>query len=94
MFFGGVEMLILTVVFWLVSVWVFYMIIKAAVRNGILEADAQRDHPRRPRTGPTNERLQRQVEEGRLRDTLDGAPARPRRRTTEGFWAPAGCREE
>lgn len=71
MFFGGVEMLILTVVFWLVSVWVFYMIIKAAVRNGILEADAQRDRPRRPRTGPTSERLQRQVEEGRLRDTLD-----------------------
>jgi hypothetical protein len=30
------------VALWLISVWVFYMIIKAAVRNGILEADAER----------------------------------------------------
>lgn len=71
MIFGGVEMLILTVAFWIVSVWVFYMIVKAAVRNGILEADAQRDRPRHPPAGPSSERLQRRVEEGRLRDTLD-----------------------
>lgn len=44
--FGSLEILILTVVFWLVSVWAFYMIVKAAVRNGILEADARRQGQR------------------------------------------------
>jgi heme/copper-type cytochrome/quinol oxidase subunit 2 len=54
MFFGGVEMLVLTVVFWLVSVWVFYMVIKAAVRNGILEAEARRRGPREQVKGDGN----------------------------------------
>jgi multisubunit Na+/H+ antiporter MnhG subunit len=40
--FGSVEALVLMVFFWVVSAWVFYMIIKAAVRNGILEAEARR----------------------------------------------------
>lgn len=61
MFFGGAEMLVLTVVFWLVSVWVFYMIIKAAVRNGILEADAQRRSPKRPYANLTNEELKARI---------------------------------
>lgn len=70
--FGSVEMLVLTLVFWFVSVWVFYMIIKAAVRNGILEADHVRQSPKQPRVGHTSERLQKRIDEGRTRDTLDG----------------------
>ncbi|MDO7869443.1 hypothetical protein [Nocardioides jiangxiensis] len=73
---GGLEAVLLMAFFWLVSAWVFYMIIKAAVRNGMLEADEVREGRRRrdgsrPYVGPTSEALRRRVDEGRTRDTLD-----------------------
>jgi hypothetical protein len=40
--FGSAEALVFMIVLWVLSAWVFYMIVKAAVRNGILEADAAR----------------------------------------------------
>lgn len=40
--FGSIGALLLVVVMWVVSAWVVYMIVKAAVRNGILEAAAIR----------------------------------------------------
>jgi hypothetical protein len=36
------EGMFFVVALWLVSAWVFYMLVKAAVRNGILEADDAR----------------------------------------------------
>lgn len=33
---------VFVILIWLVSAWVFYMLVKAAVRNGILEADDAR----------------------------------------------------
>ncbi|GGO86820.1 hypothetical protein GCM10011584_09960 [Nocardioides phosphati] len=66
--FGSVEILVLTVFFWFVSVWVFYMIIKAAVRNGILEADAQRRSPRRPYANLTYDEIQQRIAEHRAQE--------------------------
>lgn len=51
--FGGFEFVILTVLFWVVTVWVFYMVIKAAVRNGILEADKAREARLRRASDPS-----------------------------------------
>ena len=68
MLFGGAEMLVVTVVFWLVSAWVFYMIVKAAVRNGILEADAQRRSPKRPYANLTHAELQARIAEHEAAD--------------------------
>lgn len=64
---SGLEMLTVTVLFWLVSLWMFYMIIKAAVRNGILEADARRRNPSRPYADLSNEEIQRRLAEHRAR---------------------------
>lgn len=44
---GGAEVVLFTVVLWVLCAWVFYMIVKAAVRNGMLEADEIREGRRR-----------------------------------------------
>lgn len=71
MLFSGAEMLVVTVFFWLVSVWVFYMVIKAAVRNGILEADARRRSPSRPYANLSNAEVQQRVAEHRAAQPTD-----------------------
>jgi hypothetical protein len=39
---SGVDQMLIVILIWLVTAWVFYMLVKAAVRNGILEADDAR----------------------------------------------------
>ena len=60
---------------WIVSAWVFYMIVKAAVRNGILEADAERARKARYPEAAT---FAKQVElERRLAESRAAFPDEP-----------------
>ncbi len=40
-----------------IGVWLFYLVVKAAVRNGILEAQARSRSPKRPYANLTDDEL-------------------------------------
>ena len=65
--FEGVAPLVF-ILFWLVVVWVFYTVIKAAVRNGILEAEARRVRIQERETRATEALAERRAGEPNRRD--------------------------
>jgi len=65
----------LVILVWLVSAWILYLIIKYAVRNGILEADAERARKARYPEAAT---FAKQVElERRLAESRAAFPDEP-----------------
>ena len=65
---------VFVILIWLVSAWVFYMLVKAAVRNGILEADDAR--ARRVRRAEAAA-FAKQVSLDGLNDTRTAPPDQP-----------------